>query len=291
MTTRTTHRSGKGTKLYAVRDKAGKFKDIQTCKHAHGQDIKRKAKAETSGRQAPSQTHAVRDMLEDEIARRLTTAGAVLVGFADLTPLDDATRQGFPRAVSFAMPLTPAIVADIVEGPTEAYSAEYQRLNALLTRTSQDLAGFIESRGCKAQARPATGDWSADSLRAPFQHKTAATLAGLGWIGKCALLVTPQYGPAIRWASVLTDAPVRTGTPVTESRCGDCAACVNICPGKACSGRNWRRGMPREEFWDPKACMAGMQKVSMARLHRSGICGMCIAACPFTQAYLKRALT
>jgi Fe-S-cluster-containing dehydrogenase component len=26
----------------------------------------------------------------------------------------------------------------------------------------------------------------------------------------------------------------------------------------------------------------------MARLGRSGICGMCIAACPFTQAYLRR---
>ena len=43
---RTTHRSSKGTKLYAVRDKKGKFKDIQTYKRAHGADIKRKAKKE-----------------------------------------------------------------------------------------------------------------------------------------------------------------------------------------------------------------------------------------------------
>jgi ferredoxin len=34
--------------------------------------------------------------------------------------------------------------------------------------------------------------------------------------------------------------------------------------------------------------MAGMQQVSMARLGRSGICGLCIAACPFAQAYLRR---
>jgi len=46
MTKRTTHRSSKGTKLYAVRDKEGQFKDIQTYKKAHGQDIKRKAKKE-----------------------------------------------------------------------------------------------------------------------------------------------------------------------------------------------------------------------------------------------------
>ena len=43
---RTTMRSSKGTKLYAVRDAKGRFKDIQTYKRAHGSDIKRKAKSE-----------------------------------------------------------------------------------------------------------------------------------------------------------------------------------------------------------------------------------------------------
>ncbi|HJZ32809.1 MAG TPA: hypothetical protein VKF35_16950 [Hyphomicrobiaceae bacterium] len=43
---RTTHRSSKGTKLYAVRDKKGQFKDIQTYKRAHSQDLKRTSQAE-----------------------------------------------------------------------------------------------------------------------------------------------------------------------------------------------------------------------------------------------------
>jgi hypothetical protein len=43
---RTTLRSSKGKKLYAVRSKDGKFKDIQSYKRAHGQDIKRRAKNE-----------------------------------------------------------------------------------------------------------------------------------------------------------------------------------------------------------------------------------------------------
>jgi DNA-binding protein HU-beta len=46
MVKRTVLRSSKGTKLYAVRDKKGRFKDIQSYKRAHGQDIKRKAKGE-----------------------------------------------------------------------------------------------------------------------------------------------------------------------------------------------------------------------------------------------------
>ena len=43
---RTTHRSASGKKLYAVRDAKGRFKDIQTFKRAHGQDVKRKGKKE-----------------------------------------------------------------------------------------------------------------------------------------------------------------------------------------------------------------------------------------------------
>lgn len=43
---RTTHRSVSGTKLYAVRDAKGRFKDIQTFKRAHGQDLKRRSKGE-----------------------------------------------------------------------------------------------------------------------------------------------------------------------------------------------------------------------------------------------------
>jgi DNA-binding protein HU-beta len=50
MAKRTTMRSSKGTKLYAVRDKKGRFEDIQTYKRAHGQDIKRKSQAERAAK-------------------------------------------------------------------------------------------------------------------------------------------------------------------------------------------------------------------------------------------------
>jgi hypothetical protein len=42
MAKRTTHRSSSGKKLYAVRDKKGKFKDIQSYKRAHGADLRKK---------------------------------------------------------------------------------------------------------------------------------------------------------------------------------------------------------------------------------------------------------
>lgn len=45
---RTTHRSSTGTKLYAVRDSNGRFKDIQTYKRSHAADLRKKSKAEKS---------------------------------------------------------------------------------------------------------------------------------------------------------------------------------------------------------------------------------------------------
>ncbi len=47
---RTTHRSVKGTKLYAVRDAKGRFVDIQTYKRAHAADMRKKSKAEVAAK-------------------------------------------------------------------------------------------------------------------------------------------------------------------------------------------------------------------------------------------------
>ena len=49
---RTTHRSSSGKKLYARRDSKGRFKDIQSYKRAHGQDIKRRSKGEGARKRA-----------------------------------------------------------------------------------------------------------------------------------------------------------------------------------------------------------------------------------------------
>ncbi len=51
--TRTTLRSSKGTKLYAVRNADGTFHDIQSYKRAHAADLRRTSKAEDAGKSAP----------------------------------------------------------------------------------------------------------------------------------------------------------------------------------------------------------------------------------------------
>ncbi len=227
--------------------------------------------------------------LSDEISEILETGGASLIGFADLRSLPASVRHDLPRAVSFAVALTPEITAEIKDGPTQEYHAEYKRINALLGELSLATASLIESRGFRAISSAATDEGiDAATNSTPLPHKTVATLAGLGWIGKCALLVNERFGSAIRLNRVLTDAPLTLGTPVVQSRCGDCRTCVDACPAHAAAGENWIQGRQRDNFFNASVCRRMAREIA---LRRTGIsetfCGVCIAVCPWTQAYVR----
>ena len=218
----------------------------------------------------------------------LTDQGVAVVGCADLAPVPEKLTRGFPRAVSFGLALTPAIIAGIMEGPTDDYWGEYNRTNALLLELAEAGAEWLRGQGFAAHPCRATGDIDPATLTAPFPHKTAARLAGLGWIGKCALLVNPDYGTAVRWNTILTDAPLATAPAPLPCGCGDCRVCVDVCPGQAASGKNWEEGLAREDFFDARACVRGCQKVTAERQTVSKVCGLCVARCPHTVAYLRR---
>jgi hypothetical protein len=46
---RTSYRSKSGRKLYSVRDRSGKFIDVQTYRRAHSGDLRRKSRRENAG--------------------------------------------------------------------------------------------------------------------------------------------------------------------------------------------------------------------------------------------------
>ncbi len=228
--------------------------------------------------------------LTNEVTRLLASRGAGLVRFADLSELPLHVRQGLPRAVSIAVPLNPRIVAGIRHGPTREYLAEYHRVNALLGELAQVAADALRERGFHAAFGTATvAGVEFGEYDTPLPHRTVAPRAGRGWIGRCALLVTEQYGSAVRLITVLTDAPLETGTPVNASRCGECRACVEACPGQAIAGGLWRAGLPREAMVDADACYRTTRRFAPAigAEPSIGICGACIAACPWTQRYIR----
>ncbi len=217
-----------------------------------------------------------------------------MVGFADISGLPTAVRGQMKSAISIVVALDVSIINEISEGPTRRYYHEYQRVNEFLTSLCASTVDDLKKRGHNASAIEPTiriKDSAMKSLTTPLPHKTVATLAGLGWIGKSALLITPRYGPAVRLATVLTDATVEAGKPVDDSRCGDCTKCVDRCPAKAIAGENWAKGMERESIYDAHACRAEATGTSGRIGVQVTICGICINACPWTQKYISRELS
>jgi epoxyqueuosine reductase QueG len=228
--------------------------------------------------------------LNQELSAFLISHGASLAGFADLHEIALEARDNFPFGISIAIALDPKIMSEVKEGPTAAYYAEYKRLNGLLDDLSQKTTRFLIEKGFKAQARPTTYDLDKETLSARLPHKTVATRAGLGWIGKCALLVTKKYGSAIRLTTVLTDAPLVAGKPVNESLCLHCTHCTDACPAHAHTGAVWQVGMPREALYDAFACRDTALALSQKGFGMTiTLCGLCIVACPWTKKYLAGA--
>jgi epoxyqueuosine reductase QueG len=228
--------------------------------------------------------------LAEELQYFLKSEGADMIGFADLRGLPADVRSDFPYGISVAVALDPDIIRKIINGPDLEYLEEYRRANELLGRLGEKAARFLEEHRYRAKSFSATNTGiDRDTLSTVLPHKTVATRAGLGWIGKCALLITPEYGSAVRITSVLTDAELPAATPKNESECGECRVCVDICPGNALTGLEWEAGMSRELLYDPFECREVARKWQREREGiTDNICGMCIAACPWTWKYLDK---
>ncbi len=211
----------------------------------------------------------------------LADAGVAIWGVAAAPPTPWAYAPDLPYALSLGVPIDPAIIAEVEHGPTPAYMAEYHRLNRLLLETSENLAALLRAHGGRAEPiqprgspDPTVTDWVDARV---FAHKTAATQAGLGWIGKTALFVSPTLGPRVRLVTVFTDVELPVGSPVTQSRCGSCKRCVEACPAGAGRDVSWTAGLPRDELLDFYAC----ERQNASNIDTVGnICGVCIAVCP-----------
>jgi epoxyqueuosine reductase len=233
------------------------------------------------------------ETLNSQIESQLIGAGASLVGFADISGLPAASRCEMESAISIAVALDVSIINEISEGPTQRYYHEYTRVNEFLARLCASVINDLKERGHIASAITPTIRIEGSAMKAlatPLPHKTVATRAGLGWVGKSALLITKEYGPAIRLATVLTDAPLDAGTPVDDSQCGHCTKCVDRCPANAIVGENWRKGLDRQSIYDAHACCAMAKSLAGQKGIPVTICGICINACPWTQKYISREL-
>ena len=71
---------------------------------------------------------------------------------------------------------------------------------------------------------------------APVLEKAFAEKAGLGWIGKNTLLLNRHAGSWFFLGEIYTNIPLPVDNKTQENRCGDCSACLKICPTDAFVG-------------------------------------------------------
>ena len=206
-----------------------------------------------------------------------------LWGAADLrdfsTPQDE-TGQGFPFAISWIIEMNPKIMASIKNGPNQTYADEYSRVNSRINEISIALGAIIKSRGFRSKPLAASVRTDSVNIQGDFPHKTAATKAGLGWVGRHCQLVTRPFGPWIRLGTVFTDLELPCGPPIEKNFCGGCTLCVEACPSKALKGNAWYPGLPREAILDAQACDQ-WKKEHYFHYHKGHNCGICLAVCPY----------
>lgn len=223
------------------------------------------------------------------IKDELLCHGADLVGCGDLSEIPPEERFQLPVGISVAVKYPKEVIRNIFEEPTKDYFDQYNFLSEKLDRLVTLGADALKMLGYEAIAQTTDFVGKTETEYASLlPHKTVATRAGLGWIGKNALLVTKQYGSMIRLSSILTNAPLKTAQPVNQSRCGNCMVCSNACPAHAVLGKNWSVDSDRDEIVDVRLCRKVARERAMKAIGEViTLCGKCIVVCPYTQKYLN----
>lgn len=204
--------------------------------------------------------------MKTELQHELLRLGARVVGVAGLRGHMSGELAHLDKAVSIGVD---------------------RRLNedtlSQLMKLQKRAVRFLKSQGYRTLAIPPDSDrikgTFISKLYSLFNHKMAATTAGLGWIGKNGLLISPDYGPRLSLVTVLTDAPLAPDRPMEQSLCGDCTLCVQYCPSKAITGAEWSRTSPFVELVRLNACRS--HKETKRLTEGKPNCGLCINICPY----------
>jgi len=215
------------------------------------------------------------------------------VGFADLTKYETELVKyggnivkGYKYGISLGLVIPDSIVDYLPERNDANVACEYsvhgyEILNSRLNLTASVVSSYLNQHGYRTLPIAVADRTDEEKALPTISHKMIAHIAGLGWIGKNCLLVTTEHGPRLRLISILTNAPLETVDNQLEQRCGECTQCVNICPVRAFTGKNYVEGQSRETRFDFMKCQSYFE--SMKRTQKYSVCGLSLYTCPYGQ--------
>ncbi|MCX8129354.1 MAG: 4Fe-4S binding protein [Clostridia bacterium] len=217
----------------------------------------------------------------NDLQVRIKEWGASFIGYSDLSEKLPERYSRLRYGITVGVRLSDFIIDEIENCPTYTYFHHYRTVNTLIDQITLKSLLLIQDKGFMALAVPAsqTVNDIEDKYSGIFPHKTAAVMAGLGWIGKNGLFISKDYGPRVRLGTILTNLELPTVLSDNENKCGNCRLCVDSCPAAALSGNCWEQGCNREHVVDAKACSEYMN-AKFKHIGRGSVCGICIKVCP-----------
>lgn len=227
------------------------------------------------------------DPVRTLVEAKCTGLDIPLVGFAPAGRWDEPLFEPWvpeafrPRAI---VPETntvivigiPVSLPVLESAPSIWYHELYRTVNALLDQAGYRIATALTRHGHPSVWIPRDSYGSVDVLKerpvAFFSHRHAAFLAGLGNFGTNNMLLTPAFGPRVRFTSIFTTAAIEPDPVLEEPLCTRCGRCTEACPVNALEGGDYPRCLT-----DKTACTR--RSAELAERFISP-CGICIKVCP-----------
>lgn len=231
----------------------------------------------------------LKNKLKDILSSKCKEMDIPLLGFAPVSgwdqeqysyiPVNERPENLLPGAKTAIVIGIPVPLPVLETAPSVWYHEVYKTVNSLLDQSAYRLATFLGEKGWVSVSLPRDGYPSLEYLQqgkpVPFSHRHAAVLAGLGSFGLNNTVLTQEYGPRVRFTTILTTAEIDEVKIPLPNQCTHCMRCVHQCPVGAISGEEYPI-----DIMNKKACIE-----RSIQLRKSGTapCGICIAVCPVGQ--------
>ena len=196
-------------------------------------------------------------------------------------------HPGTRRIISVRMDYLPegSQQITILKSPEKAYVSRYalgrdyhklmrKRLALIAEKIKQDAQAIFPE--LEISSRPFV-----DS--APVLERPIAEKAGLGWIGKHTLIINQHAGSWFFLGEIYTSLPLPVTEVIAENKCGDCEACLKVCPTAA---------FPRPYELDARRCISYLTIENKGEIpeefrtvmgNRVFGCDDCQAICPWNK--------
>lgn len=170
----------------------------------------------------------------------------------------------FPEARSVIVIGLPISLPVLETSPSIYYRELYNTVNSLLDQYTYRFANSRDGYGSIKVLL--------ENPIAFFSHRHAALLPGLGTFGINNMILTPGYGPRVRFGSILSAADLPPDPLLENQLCVRCMRCVKMCPSNALNKESYPKGLT-----DKKACSTHSAELNDRYISP---CGICIKVCP-----------